>query len=62
MFLNAERQYLPGHWNHPEHSNADKVSWIENMLEIDQTDTNRWVNSTVVDERFISGNNVKKKV
>ncbi len=55
-FLNAERQYLPGHWNHPEHSNADKVSWIENMLEIDQTDTNRWVNSTVVDERFISGN------
>lgn len=54
-FLEGSRSHLPGHWNNPNHSKLEKIAWVQNMLAIDQTDDNDWVNGSIED-RWISGN------
>ena len=53
-YFNGNISYLPGWWNRLQ-TRAEKESWLEKMLAIDQTDTNTWIDGTI-DERFISGN------
>ena len=53
-YFNGNISYLPGWWNRLQ-TRAERESWLEKMLTINQTDTNTWVNGTI-DERFISGN------
>ena len=53
-YFNGIISYLPGWWNRLQ-TRAERESWLEKMLTINQTDTNTWVNGTI-DERFISGN------
>ena len=53
-YLDGSIKHLPGAWDELE-TREERLSWLEKMLAIDQTDKEIWVNGTV-DDRWISGN------